>query len=158
MKFLIEPMTEKDLPDVLSLEKETFPDPWTIGMFREELAREAPSLSLVARDSEGGKLLGYLNGIAIYDEFHIGNIAVRKGARGQGIGEVLLRRALDHARAHSLVLASLEVRMSNQAAIALYEKLGFVSVAMRKRYYVNEDALVMVLDLSAKSPSQAAKP
>ena len=158
MKIIIEPMLDKDLPEVMALEKETFPDPWTLGMFQEELSREAPSLSLVARDSDGGKLLGYLNGIAIYDEFHIGNIAVRKGARGKGIGEVLLRRVLEHARAQALVLASLEVRMSNQAAIALYEKLGFRSVAMRKRYYVNEDALVMVLDLSTKSPSQAGKP
>jgi ribosomal-protein-alanine N-acetyltransferase len=157
MKFLIELMTEGNLPDVLALEKETFPDPWTLGMFQEELSREAPSLSLVARDSETGKLLGYLNGITIYDEFHIGNIAVRKGARGQGIGEVLLRRALDHAWAHSLILATLEVRMSNQAAISLYEKLGFRSVAMRKRYYVNEDALVMVLDLSSKPGSKAGK-
>ncbi len=143
------------MKEVLALEKETFSDPWTIGMFKEELAREAPSLSLVARDSKSRELLGYLNGIAIYDEFHIGNIAVRKGARGRGIGEVLLRRALDHARAHALALATLEVRMSNQAAISLYEKLGFKSVAMRKRYYGNEDALVMVLELSSKASSQS---
>ncbi len=157
MRFAIQDMQERDLDEVLSLEQEVFPDPWTRGMFEEELSRQPPSLSLVVRDSKDGKLLGYLNSIAIYDELHIGNIAVREEAREQGIGEALLIWALKEARKHSLALATLEVRTTNRVAVALYEKLGFRAVAIRKRYYGNEDALVMVLDLATKSISRAGK-
>lgn len=143
-------MREEDLAEILEIERKTFPDPWTLGMFREELSREPPSLSLVARDPQNGMLWGYLNGIAILDELHVGNLAVRAEARGKGIGEALLRKALDHARAHSLALATLEVRITNEAAIRLYDKFGFRPAAIRRRYYGKEDALVMVLDLGSR--------
>jgi ribosomal-protein-alanine N-acetyltransferase len=157
MRFAVERMQEGDLDEVLSLEQKAFPDPWTLGMFKEELSRRPPSLSLVARDSGDGRLLGYLNSIAIYDELHVGNIAVENEVRGKGIGKALLRRALDDAREHFLVLATLEVRATNRAAIALYERFGFHTVAIRKRYYGEEDALVMVLDLAPKPLSEARK-
>jgi [ribosomal protein S18]-alanine N-acetyltransferase len=156
MSLAIEPMQESDLGEVLALERDIFSDPWSMGMFREELSRKPPSLSLVARDAQG-KLAGYLNAIAIYDELHIGNIAVRADLRREGIGGTLLFQALDHARRKALILATLEVRSANQAALSFYDHFGFRSVAIRKQYYGDDDAVVMVLDLAVQAPPRAEK-
>jgi ribosomal-protein-alanine N-acetyltransferase len=82
----------------------------------------------------------------VADELHIGNIAVAPAVRRRGIGRRILEHCLDDARARGIEIATLEVRVSNDPAIALYEKLGFRPVAMRRGYYsdTGEDALVMM--------------
>jgi ribosomal-protein-alanine N-acetyltransferase len=79
------------------------------------------------------------------DECHIANVTVAPEARGRSVGEFLVEGILADAHRRGAIRATLEVRISNAAAIGLYEKCGFTSVAMRRKYYPDngEDALVM---------------
>ena len=143
-------MTAGDLPEVMAIERTSFPNPWHEVTFRGELQNTGISFPLVAAERTAGRILGYIIYWRIQDEIQINNIAVHREARGWGIGEGIMRRVLDMERAAGVVFASLEVRMSNMPARALYEKLGFETLGLRKDYYVNpmEDALVLGLNLS----------
>ena len=81
----------------------------------------------------------------VVDECHITNVTVSPDTRRKGVGQFLLEGIIEQARRQGAVRATLEVRVSNMAAVRLYEKFGFVSVAMRRKYYPDngEDALVM---------------
>jgi ribosomal-protein-alanine N-acetyltransferase len=146
----LSPLTEDDLVAVLAIERQSFGDPWTEGMFREELRNDGRRLSLLLK--QDGAVIGYAIGWLVADEFHLGNFAIDPRQRGCGRGSRLLGDALARARAAGCALATLEVRASNQAAIALYQKFGFKAVAIRKRYYSDEDALVMVAMLAEPGP------
>jgi ribosomal-protein-alanine N-acetyltransferase len=85
----------------------------------------------------------------VADEVHILDVAVHPGHRRRGVGRLLLQHILAEARQNGVRSASLEVRVSNQPAIALYQALGFQQVAIRRQYYENgEDAFLMVCSLS----------
>jgi len=145
----IRPLGEADLPEVAALEQETYPLPWSRECFRNELSR--PYSHLVGlRERDSNNLLGYICYWILYNEMHVLNIAVRPGYRGQGLGRLLLDRALQAARRADVTLASLEVRVSNTVAISLYRSVGFRPVGVRPRYYSpeSEDALLMQLDMS----------
>ena len=94
---------------------------------------------------ENGKLLGYVGMMHVLDEGYISNVAVAPEARRRGVAGALIRELLRRAEEKELSFVTLEVRESNAAAIALYERFGFRSVGRRKQYYEapREDALLM---------------
>jgi [ribosomal protein S18]-alanine N-acetyltransferase len=142
----ITPMTGADLPQVLAIERASFPDPWSERMFRDDLKDDGMRLTVCLRSD--GKVAGYAVGWFVLDEFHLGNIAVAPGRQGQGLGRKLMEHCVAQAKARQCTIATLEVRASNGTAIGLYRSFGFREVALRKKYYQNEDALVMLAELS----------
>jgi ribosomal-protein-alanine N-acetyltransferase len=135
-------MTESDLPQVISIEVDSYPRPWSKSHFLDELA-SPHSFPLVALDQEG-TLAGYICPMVLLDEGHILNVAVRKESRGLGLGKLLMERTLMECRDRGAEFVSLEVRPSNGSALALYRKLGFAETGRRKKYYENgEDAILM---------------
>lgn len=140
-QITVRPMTEKDVAEVAALEAETFSMPWSEKSLTETLCREE-MLFLVARKEA---LLGYAGVCMSLDEGEITNVAVAGKARRRGVATMLLEElAARMANAHMKQLV-LEVRVSNTAAIKLYERCGFSVAGTRKRFYERpvEDAYVM---------------
>ena len=134
-------MTAEHLADILTVEAESFPHPWTEKMFLEELSGK---FSVYRAAVEDGRAVGYMGMWLLAGEGHITNIAVAKNFRCRGLGSALMDDFISLAEQQSLTLMTLEVRESNTGAIALYEKKGFEEVGRRKNYYDNtEDALIM---------------
>lgn len=132
-----------DLPAVIAIERRSFPTPWSLAMFVLELSK--PSGICLAAHS-GEELLGYVI-CSRYDQvWHLMNIAVSPDHRREGIAGQILRRLFEEAR--GVLPFTLEVRVSNHGAIAMYERHGFRSAGVRPRYYHDngEDALIMWLD------------
>lgn len=144
--------TVADLDAIDAIERASLPEPWPRETFAAELTRPWARVD-VAR--VGGAVVGFCDYwiVAASHELHVLVIATHPDARGRGVARALLDRSLAAARAAGCTLATLEVRRSNRAAIALYERAGFRTVHVRARYYQRdgEDALVMVreLELSA---------
>jgi len=144
-----------DVPEVADLEREIFPDAWSVDSFLAEVERRNEiGLPLVVR--ERGALIAYAILWFIVDEVHLGNIAVRPDRQGTGIGKAFLRWILAEGRRRGMSLCTLEVRPSNVAARALYESFGFRQIAVRRRYYHDnrEDALVLALALDPSAESR----
>ena len=139
-------MTEEDLDSVERIEKETFPRPWTRDNYLHELTRNVAARYLVAEYE--GNVIGYAGAWIIIDESHITNIAIDARYRGRGYGFQLVHALLQYLSNLGANYTTLEVRESNQAAIRLYTKLGFIKVGRRKKYYEDnqEDALILVCD------------
>jgi len=132
-----------DLPAVVSIERRSFPAPWSLAMFVLELSKPA-GICLAA--TRGGELQGYLV-CSRYDRvWHLMNVAVAPEWRRRGVASGLVGRLI--AETGGALPVTLEVRVSNRDAIAMYEKLGFRSAGVRPRYYQDngEDALIMWLD------------
>jgi ribosomal-protein-alanine N-acetyltransferase len=132
-----------DLPAVISIERRSFPTPWSLAMFVLELSKPS-GICLAA--SAGDELLGYVV-CSRYDQvWHLMNIAVSPDYRGAGVAGRLLRRLLGDSG--GTLPFTLEVRVSNHGAIGMYERFGFRSAGVRPRYYHDngEDALIMWLD------------
>jgi [ribosomal protein S18]-alanine N-acetyltransferase len=141
----IRPVGYADLPQVIAIERRAFPTPWSLAMFVLELSKPS-SICLAAVEPNGsrtGQLLGYLICSRYADAWHLMNIAVDPPRRRHGIAALLLQRLIDTAGADAPY--TLEVRPSNNPAIALYERFGFYSAGTRPRYYqdTGEDALIM---------------
>ena len=142
-KVHIRPMRSEDLPAVLRIEQETFSNPWSS---RELVAAmEEPECQAVV-GSVNRRLAGYAMAWFLSEEVHIGNLAVAETHRGKNIGSALLRAILKKAEGAHVARLTLEVRVSNEAAQALYRAHGFREVAIRTAYYLRprEDALVMM--------------
>jgi len=151
MEIRIEKMVEADLDEVVAIEEHSYATPWPPGIFLSELKEVDSARLFVARPANRNRLdqvLGYICFWIVVDEAHIVNVAVHPFYRRQGIGEKLMKETLHYARGFGCVQATLEVRVSNHGAQRLYEKLGFIPVAIRKRYYSDndEDAIVMWLN------------
>jgi ribosomal-protein-alanine N-acetyltransferase len=150
--FSIEPMRPDDLPQVLAIERASFKSPWSKASFEAELGKAYGGLR-VARIKGGehiGPVLGYICFWLVADELQITNLAVHAEYRRRSIGWQLLLHAFQLGHAAGARFAVLEVGRFNRAARALYEKLGFVVVHTRPRYYPEsrEDGLVMEYDFS----------
>ncbi|HTW13249.1 MAG TPA: ribosomal protein S18-alanine N-acetyltransferase [Solirubrobacteraceae bacterium] len=129
-----------DLPRVIAIERRAFPTPWSLSMFVLELSKPS-GICLGAVEDE--QMLGYVI-CARYDEaYHVMNIAVDPSHRRRGVAKALLGAVLEIA-GHDANY-TLEVRVSNAPAIALYEQFGFRSVGTRRHYYADngEDAIIM---------------
>ena len=129
-----------DLPQVLALERRAFTSPWSMAMFVLELSKPAG----ICLGAYCGEVLGGYLICARYDQaWHLMNIAVEPDRCRQGIASALIDALI--AQAGEDANYTLEVRVSNAAAIALYKRYGFRSVGTRRRYYADtgEDAVVM---------------
>ena len=146
LEVTLRPFVAADLPAVLEIEQISFPSPWKPEVFLNELHNPYARLMVAERKS---RVVGYFCRWLVADEVHILDIAVHPDHRCRGVGKVLLKEILDEARGCGACSASLEVRVSNLPAIALYQSLGFSQVSTRRRYYENgEDALLLVCALA----------
>ncbi|HZM15762.1 MAG TPA: ribosomal protein S18-alanine N-acetyltransferase [Candidatus Krumholzibacteria bacterium] len=147
MEVSLQAMGAEHLEQVLAIER-TFAAPWTREMFLQELRLQWDvSESLVAvRD---GEVVGYVLCWYVADEVHVVNLAVHGRWRRRGIGRRMMEEVCARASRRGASTATLEVRFRNEAAIRLYEGLGFRQVAIRRAYYADngEDALVMLKEL-----------
>jgi ribosomal-protein-alanine N-acetyltransferase len=134
-------LTYADLPQVIAIERRAFPTPWSLAMFVLELSKPS-GICLAARRE--GRLTGYLVCSRYDTVWHIMNVAVDPDARRTGVATGLLGALLERVDDPG-ARYTLEVRESNLAAIALYERFGFRRAGMRRRYYQDngEDALIM---------------
>jgi ribosomal-protein-alanine N-acetyltransferase len=146
-------MTINDIAAVVAIEQQAFPTPWCADGYRRELLHNERSHYWVLRPSISvtehpwPPVLAYGGYWLLGDEVHIITIATHPGWRRSGLAEWLLLEMLAQARSQGVSQVTLEVRVGNQAARALYAKLGFEEVGLRKRYYRDnhEDALLMTL-------------
>jgi [ribosomal protein S18]-alanine N-acetyltransferase len=132
------------LEDVVRLEAASFSSPWSRDMLARELRNPDVARVYVLRNRDG-ELLAFCACWFIADELHINTLAVRADARRQGLATKLLRFAFDEASAAGITRATLEVRRSNEAALKLYDRLGFQVKAVRPSYYSRpvEDGLIL---------------
>ena len=142
MNYKLVPMDRSHLAGVAELERMCFSTPWNEAMLEEELYND--TASFIVAEGEDGSVLGYAGLHVILDEGYIDNIAVEEPARKHGVASALLDVYCRFGAAN-LAFLTLEVRASNQPAIALYEKHGFVRAGIRKGYYQEprEDAVIM---------------
>jgi ribosomal-protein-alanine N-acetyltransferase len=138
-----------DLPQVISVERRAFPTPWSLAMFVLELSKPGGvCLAAVREAGPAGDGRGRIDGYCIcsrYDQvWHLMNIAVDPMRRREGLASALLRELLERVGGDE-ARVTLEVRRSNEGAIALYESYGFRAAGLRRRYYQDngEDALIM---------------
>jgi len=133
-----------DLPDLSTIESASFAHPWSEAVFLSELSKFPPSIYVVRRGPED-PVMGYICFWPVADEIQMLNLAVHPNYRRQGIGRTLMTFLLNQIRGKKALKVFLEVRPSNQPAIALYRSLGFKTLYRRPGYYApeGEDALVM---------------
>jgi [ribosomal protein S18]-alanine N-acetyltransferase len=137
-----------DLTAIERIERRAYPTPWSRSMFAGELAKPS-SICLGAFDADAGEaLVAYLIISRYADAWHVMNVAVHDDYRGQGVATQLLSRLFELTAGDDRRGYTLEVRVSNESAIKLYEKLGFVARGVRRGYYTDnrEDALIMWKD------------
>ena len=141
-KLNIRRMEEGDLDQVCAIEEETFSMPWSRKSFQDTISYYHTLFMVAELD---GELAGYCGCYQSLEEAEITNIAVRRQLRGHGIGRRLLTELMRLGKEQGAFAYTLEVRVSNQAAIHLYESLGFVSFGIRKNFYERprEDAMIM---------------
>lgn len=144
---MIRPMRVGDIEQIVAIEKETFSTAWSQTAFLNELSNPQSFYMVYEKEEQ---IVGYGGFWKILEEGHINNIAIRKDCRRQGKGKKLLEAMINNGRCIGIDRFTLEVRRSNQTAIQLYQKMGFVGKGMRPRYYQEpvEDALIMWLELA----------
>ena len=140
-----------DIKPILEIEQHSFSRPWNRVFFLGELAcKQTCNFTVKCVDSENGhKVIAYIFCRLVEKELHILRIAVDRNWRGRGVGKWLLRRCIGLASGKGATAAFLEVRPSNQGAMALYRKQGFKLIGKRPNYYTDtrEDALVLLKNL-----------
>jgi ribosomal-protein-alanine N-acetyltransferase len=145
----------RDLTKIEEIERTSYPTPWSRSMFAGELAKPS-SICLGAIDGEHDELVGYLIISRYVDAWHVMNIAVAPEFRRKGIARRLMERLFEVTARDARRGYTLEVRVSNEAAIRLYEELGFRARGIRRGYYTDnrEDALIMWKD-PVREPASA---
>ena len=148
MRWLIQELKNEHLEQIIQIEKSSFPTPWTEGVFLSELT-SARSYHFVATKKVGQKtlVLCYIFFWMFMEEVHILNLATHPEFRKLGIASSLLLFVLDFAYKKGGIIYLLEVREANQAAVSLYQKMGFAVWGIRKKYYADtgEDGILMGL-------------
>lgn len=141
------PMQIADLDDVMAIESVVYSHPWSRGNFSDSLNAGYSCWVL----EEDGEMIGYAALMLVMDEAHLLNISIARPRQQQGLGRALLENMMSIARNHGAAHMFLEVRVSNRPAIALYEKMGFNEMAVRRKYYPGhegrEDAYLMGMAL-----------
>jgi ribosomal-protein-alanine N-acetyltransferase len=143
VEVVIAPMRTKDLKGVLRIEEAVFPQPWSHRLFVEELSQRTSRAYRAAW--VGRTIVGFAGQMFIDDESHVNNIAVDPSWQGRGLGAVILADLVRTALARGARHLTLEVRVGNEPAIALYQRVGMAPVGVRRNYYpvTGDDALVM---------------
>ncbi len=154
-KLSLRPMQLNDLDDIMQIEPTIYSHPWTRGNFSDSL--NSGYSAWILEDKllgQSGAIIGYALLMMAMDEAHLLNLSITKLHQKQGLGGYLLEHMLKVAKNHQATNMFLEVRPSNVSAIALYEKLGFSEVTVRRGYYPashtqtgREDAILMGLAL-----------
>jgi ribosomal-protein-alanine N-acetyltransferase len=139
------PMEASDVDEVLALEEQVYPYPWSRANFTDSLASGYDAWVL---RNQNGSLAGYFLMMHAVDESHLLNVAVNAAQHGKGFGRYLMEKICACARGRSMESVLLEVRPSNERALKVYDKYGFVRIGLRKGYYPagagqREDAIVM---------------
>lgn len=137
----VRPMKESDVPQVVAIEKALFSMPWSEEAFREELQNQQ---AVIVVADVSGEIAGFADMREICGECYINNVGVSEKYRRQGIGAALMQALEDNASENAEFI-TLEVRQSNEAAIAMYKRLGYIKVGSRKDFYEQpaEDADLM---------------
>lgn len=140
-------MTAAHLDRVHELETLCFDDPWSLEAFKAELTNQLATYHLMM---DGESVVGYCGIWKVVDEGHITNLCIEPSRQGEGLGKTMMELVVDWAKSVNICRLTLEVRVSNEKAIYLYEKLGFKSAGIRKAYYEDngEDANIMWLELA----------
>ena len=140
MKYVL--MDESHVGAVAALEEMCFSDPWSIKSIKSELTNPLSCWIVAVND---GMLLGYVGSQSVLGWADMMNLAVHPDYRRQGVAEMLVETLIEHLMKNDVTCLTLEVRVSNSPAIALYQKLGFGEVGRRPHYYHNprEDALIL---------------
>jgi ribosomal-protein-alanine N-acetyltransferase len=139
-----ETLNEGHIAPILAIESRANSAPWSERSFRNELDHPHGIFFVALLE---GEVVGYGGAWLVVDEAHITTVAVAEDHRRKGIGKALMLRILEKAKGEGMVCSSLEVRAGNEAAITMYEALGYETITRRKGYYPDnrEDALVMWL-------------
>ena len=156
MNIELRRLTLADLAAIERIERQSYPTPWSRSMFASELAKTS-SICLGAVDTdEGEALVAYLIISRYADAWHVMNVAVQKDYREHGVATKLLNRLFEVTVGDDRRGYTLEVRVSNDGAIRLYEHLGFEARGIRRGYYTDnrEDALIMWRD-AVREPASA---
>lgn len=142
-----EPLDDPHLDQIMEIEQEAYPEPWSRGMFREEIRNERSYFCVATME---GLLVGYSGFWLVLDEAHVTSVTVQEEHRGKGYGRAQTLHLLEVAAERGVRAVTLEVRDSNAPARNLYESLGFRKVGLRKGYYSksHEDAIVMIKELN----------
>jgi len=140
--YLIRKMTEQDLDELMTIEKESFTLPWSRQSYQAELHNQYADYLVCDWQ---GEVAAYAGMWTVFEEAHITNIAVSRKFRHQGMGRILMLEEEKIALAKKAIRILLEVRPSNLAALTMYNELGYVPTSVRKQYYADnqEDAIVM---------------
>ena len=156
LEVRITAMRRRHLRGVLRIEQQVYPRPWTFGLFLGEISQRASRVYLVAR--VGSEVVGYAGMFRAVDDGHITTIAVDPAWQRRGIATRMLLALARAAVDRGCRNLTLEVRMSNSGAQALYQRFGFVPAGVRKGYYpeTGEDALVMWAN-DIDTPAYAAR-
>jgi ribosomal-protein-alanine N-acetyltransferase len=174
--FVVDSMRVYDIPQVMAIERESFPLPWPERAYHYELSKNHNSHYVVLRRAQRPSatrawqplkrlwqprprlpVLGYGGFWMIAGEAHVSTLAVATAWRKRGLGELLLWSMLGRAAAMGAFEATLEVRVTNEGAQKLYQKYGFETVGRRRRYYQDngEDAWIMTVNDFAGAAYQA---
>lgn len=152
---MIRKMKDEDLVQIDALEQELFTSPWPIKEYEYELHQNPFAHVYVVE--EDGLIVGYFDYWIMYEQAQIATIGTRKSHQSQGIGQKMLDFIIQQAEKEGCEFLSLEVRVSNEKAIRLYEKNGFITANVRKNYYSDnhEDAYLMVKPLGGEQDDNA---
>lgn len=163
--LLLESASEEDVEALVDLEQRCHSHPWRASSFREEMLDATRGGVVVLRapyePAEPARgIVGYYAYRVVADEMHLLNLVVAPELRRSGLGGFLLSRALEQGARRGAEAVYLEVRRSNRAAQALYERFGFLTVSVRPDYYADprEDALVLARRAVAGALSRATIP
>ncbi len=145
MNEVIRRAEERDIHEIAELEKLCFPTPWSEQSFRDEIIKNAIAVYMVTEDQNLGRIVGYAGLWRILDEGHVTNVAIHPDYRGRGLGKKMMEELLRCVEDQAVCRETLEVRISNEAAIRMYYDLGFREAGRRKGYYEDngEDAIIM---------------
>ena len=146
---MIRKMCKEDLPFVAAIEEKTFSQPWSIEGFYDAISMEENHYVVC---EEEGKIVGYCGYYGTVQEGEITNVAIEERYRNRGYGRKMLTELMKIASDHHVERLVLEVRISNDSARHLYQKLGFKELGIRKNFYQHpiEDAVIMECMLEGK--------
>ena len=145
MEYKIIPMTKDHVAGIKKVDDSCFESPWSLKAFESELENPIAFYFVAVSD---GEVIGYCGYWWTFGEAQITNVAVSPEFRQKGIASALMDEMINHCREMDVYSITLEVRVSNNAAISMYEKYGFERVGLRPKYYNNqEDALLMTKEI-----------
>ena len=130
-----------DAPKIAAAERAYIDCPWTEAQVANEI--ENPDCLFFTAQTEDREFVGYASGVVAADECEVSNIAVLEEYRRRGVGKALFDKLLAEAKKRGVTTVFFLVRVDNEAAIGLYEKLGFAAVGTRRGYYNGQDAAIM---------------